>query len=90
MGWSVWSSAAEAALADAYQFAGGALPDRGLVFGGGFFFLVRAVKLGGPKVRKARRNFADPREGDVFMYHDASIALLLDVRRRLKAVEGCA
>ena len=29
--WSVWSSAAEAALADAYKFAGGLVPDRGLV-----------------------------------------------------------
>ena len=64
--WDVWSSAAEAALADAYQFAGGC-------------FLVRVVRLGGPEVRKARRNFADPQEGgDVFMYHDASAALLLD------------
>ena len=59
--WSIWSSAAEeAALADAHQFSGG--PDRGLLLGRGAF-LVRTVKLGGPKVRKARRNFADPLEG---------------------------
>ena len=57
--WSIWSSAEEAALADAYQFSGGPVPDRGLVLGRGAF-LVRAVRLGGPKVRKARRNFADP------------------------------
>ena len=25
--WSIWSSAAEAALADAYQFSGGPVPD---------------------------------------------------------------
>ena len=50
-------------------------------------FLARTVRLGGPKVRKASRNFADPPEGgDVFMYHDASSAVLLDLRRRFKAV----
>ena len=54
-------------LADAYQFSGGLVPDRGLVLGRGAF-LVRTVRLGGPKVCKARRNFADPLEGgDVFM-----------------------
>ena len=84
--WNVWSSAAEAVLADAYQFAGGPVPDRGLVMGRGSF-LVRTVRLCGPKVRKARRNFADPQEGsDVFMFHDASIALVLDLRRRFEAV----
>ena len=36
--WSVWSSAAEVALADAYQFAGG--PYRGLVLGRFFFWFV--------------------------------------------------
>ena len=60
--WSIWLSAAEAALADAYQFSGGPVPDRGLVLGR-FAFLVRTVRLGGPEVRKARRNFADPVEG---------------------------
>ena len=65
--WSIWSSAAEAALADAYLFSGGPVPDRGLVLGRDAF-LVRTVRLGGPKVRKARRNFADPLEGgDVFL-----------------------
>ena len=84
--WSIWSSAAEAAHADDYQFSGGPVPDRGLVLGRGAF-LVRSVRLGGPKVRKARRNLADPLEGGgVFMYHDASTAVLLDLRRRFKAV----
>ena len=84
--WSVWSSAAEAAFADAYQFVGGPVPDRGLVLGRGAF-LVRTVRLGGPKVRKARRNFAGPLEGsDVFLYHDASTAVLLDLRRRFEGV----
>ena len=44
--WSIWSSAAEAALADAYQFSGGPVPDWGLVLGRGAF-LVRTVRLGG-------------------------------------------
>ena len=84
--WSIWSSAAEAALVHAYQFAGGPVPDGGLVLGRGSF-VPRTVKLGGSKVRKARRNFADPLEGgDVFMYHDASTAVLLDLRCRFKAV----
>ena len=84
--WSVWSSAAEAALVDACQFSGGLVPERGVVLGRGEF-LVRTVRLGGPQVRKARRNFADPLGGcDVFTYHDASTAVLLDLRRRFKAV----
>ena len=84
--WSVWSSAAGAAFVDAYQFAGGPVLDWGLVLGRGSI-VARTVRLGGLKVRKARRNFADPLEGsDVFMYHDASTAVLLDLRRRFKAV----
>ena len=59
--WDVWLSAAEAALADAYQFAGGPVPERGLVLGRGSS-LVRTVRLGGPEIRKARWNFADPQE----------------------------
>ena len=51
--WSIWSYAAEAAL--------GPVPDGGLVLGRGSF-VARTVRLGGPKVRKARRNFADPLE----------------------------
>ena len=38
-------------LQDAYQFSGGPVPDNCLVLGGGAF-LVRTVRLGGPKVRK--------------------------------------
>ena len=49
--------------------------------------MARTVRLGGPEVRKARRKFADPQEGgDVFMYQDASAALMLDLRRGFKAV----
>ena len=44
--WMVWSSAAEKALADAFQFAGGPVPDRGLVLGKGMVRM-RSVRLGG-------------------------------------------
>ena len=54
--WLIWSSSVEAALADAYRFAGGPVPDNGLVLGRGVF-RSRFVRLGGPKVRRARRNF---------------------------------
>ena len=47
----------------------------------------RVVRLGGPEVRKARSSVADAHDaGDVFMFRDSSIAPLLDLRRRLKAV----
>ena len=86
LAWLIWSSAVEAAPADAYRFAGGPVPDSGLVLGR-VFFQSRSVTLGGPNVRRARRNFADPEEGsEVSLYHDDSTALLLDLRRRLKLV----
>ena len=86
LAWLIWSSAVEASLADAYRFAGGPVPDNGLVLGRGVF-RSRSVRLGGPKVRRARRNFADPQEGsEVSLYHDVSTAPLLDLRRRLKLV----
>ena len=37
LAWMSWSSAVEAALADAYRFAGGPVPDSGLVLGRGVF-----------------------------------------------------
>ena len=40
LAWMIWSSAVEAALADAYRFAGGPVPDSGLVLGRVFFGLV--------------------------------------------------
>ena len=86
LAWMIWSSAVEAALADAYRFADGLVPDSGLVLGRGVF-RSRTVRLGGPKVRRARRNFADSQEGsEVSLCHDVSTALLLDLRRRLKLV----
>ena len=51
--------------------------------------LFRVVKLCGHKVRKARDDAADAVDAaDVFFHGDSSIALLLDMRRRFKAVMG--
>ena len=51
--------------------------------------LFRVVRLGGHRVRKARGNVSDVVDGaGVFFYRDSSIAPLLDMRRRLKAVLG--
>ena len=84
--WLVWSGSAEAALADACRFPGGPVPVRGLVLGRGSARF-RVVRSGGPKVRKTRSNVADVREAsDVFMHRDSSIAPVLDLRRRTKAV----
>ena len=84
--WLVWSGAAEAALADAYQFSGGPLPGRGLVLGRGSASF-RVVRLGGRKVRKVRVNAADAHDAaDVFLYRDSSVVPLLYMRRRFKAV----
>ena len=86
LAWLVWSRAAEAALADAFRFSGGPLPSRGLVLGRGSA-LLRVVRLGGHQVRKARANVADALDAaDVFLYRDSSVAPLLDMRRRFKAV----
>ena len=49
--------------------------------------LFRVVRLGGHRVRKARGKIADAHDAaDVFLYRDSSIAPLLDLRRRFKAV----
>ena len=62
------------------------LPSRGLVLGRGRASF-RVVKLGGHRIRKARGYAADAHDAaDVFLYRDSSIAPLLDMRRRLKAV----
>ena len=84
--WLVWSGAAETALADAYGFCGGPILSRGLVLGRGSA-LFRVVRLGGHKVRKARGSVSDVDDAaGVFLYRDSSIAPLLDMRRRFKAV----
>ena len=86
MAWTVWSRAAEAALADAYRFSGGPLPSRGLILGRGAASF-RRVQLGGQWIRRARANAADAHDAaDVFLYRDFSVAPLLDMRRRFKAV----
>ena len=86
LAWLVWSRAAEAALADAFRFSGGSLPSRGLVLERGSA-LLRVVQLGGHRVRKARATVADALDAaDVFLYCDSSVAPLLDMRRRFKAV----
>ena len=83
--WLVLSGAAETALADAYQFARGPIPARGLALGRGVA-LFRVIRLGGHEIRKARSNVADAHDAaGVFMYRDSSIAPLLDMRRRFKA-----
>ena len=74
------------AFAGALRFAGGPVPDWGLVLGRGAF-LIRTVRLGGLLKRPVRRNAADAREGeDVHLYRDSSAARMLDLRRRLKAI----
>ena len=65
---------------------GGLIPSRGLVLGRGSA-LFRVVRLGGDKVRKASGNAADAHDAaGVFLYRDSSLAPLLDMRRRFKAV----
>ena len=54
--------AAETALADAYCFSVGPVPDRGLVLGRGAARF-RWVRLGGPNVRKVRGSAVDPADG---------------------------
>ena len=49
--------------------------------------LFRVVRLGGHKVRKARGNVSDDDDvAGVFLYRDSSVVLLLDMRRRFRAV----
>ena len=84
--WLVWSGATETALADAYRFCEGPIPSRHLVLGRGRA-LFRVVKLGGRRVREAPGNVSDSHDAaDVFLYRESSIAPLLDMRRRFKAV----
>ena len=49
--------------------------------------MFRVVRLGGYRVRKARGNVADVHDAaGIFLYRDASLAPLLDLRHRFKAV----
>ena len=63
--WDFWSSAAKTALADAYRFAGGPIPDGELVLSRGTARF-RTVRLGGPRVPKVRGNAVDSLEGGMF------------------------
>ena len=82
---SAWL-AAEAALADASRFSGGPVPSRGLILGRGSAFF-GIVQLGGPWVKSVRGNVANAVDAaDIFLYRDSSIAPLLVMRRRFKAV----
>ena len=84
--WLVWSGAAKTALADAYRFSSGPVPHGGLVLGRGEARF-RLVRLGGHKVGKVRGNAADVHDAaDIFLHRDSSMAPLLDMRRRFKAV----
>ena len=70
LAWSVWSRAAESALADEFRFSGGPLSSKGLILGRGAAFL-SLVQLGGPRVRRARANAADALDAaDIFLYRD--------------------
>ena len=49
--------------------------------------MFREIRRGGHKVKKARGSAADALDAaDGFLYRDSSIAPLLDMRRRFKAV----
>ena len=81
----MWSSAVETALADAFRFAGGFVPDRGLVLGRGGVRM-RTVRLVVPfSVQFGEMLLMHVKEG-VHLYSDSSAAPLLDLRRRLKAI----
>ena len=66
--------------------AGGPELERGVKLGWGVARF-SVVKLGGPKMRSARARCADPGDGaQVDQYRDSSIAPLIELRRRLRAV----
>ena len=81
----VGPKATETALANAFPDAG-VLNESGLETVKGKSKM-RSVALGGPKVRKSRSNFTDPIDGgNVRLYRDCYSALVLNEKRRLKAV----
>ena len=84
--WLAWSNAAEGALVNAFCLAGGPVPERGFCLGRGLARFNR-VRLDGPKVRRIRAKCSDPGDGAlVDLYRDHSVAPLVDLRRRLRAV----
>ena len=82
--WAVWSGAVESALADAYRFSGGPLPSRGLV---GVLPLLELLSLVVIRFGKLVAMLLTLMMLLMsFLYRDSSIAPLLDMRRRFKAV----
>ena len=73
-------------MLSAFCLAGGPVPERGFCLGRGLARFNR-VRLGGPKVRRIRARCSDPGDGAlVDLYRDHSVAPLVDLRRRLRAV----
>ena len=84
--WLAWSNAAEEAMVDAFCLAGGPVPLRGFCLGRGLACFNK-VRLGGPKVRRVRARCSDPGDAAlVDLYRDHSVAPLVDLWRRLRAV----
>ena len=70
----------------AFCLAGGPVPERGFCLGRGLARFNK-VRLGGPKVSRTRARCSDPGDGAlVDLYRDHSVAPLVDLRRRLRAV----
>ena len=83
--WLVWSGAAEAALADAYRFAGSQCRIGVLSWVGGL--LVSVLYVSAAFLSFQFKKNADAGEGDdVHLKRDSSAGPLLDLRRRLKAI----
>ena len=84
--WLAWSGSAERALLSAFCLAGGPVPEKGFCLGRGLARFNK-VRLGGPKVSRTRARCSDPGDGAlVDLYRDHSVAPLVDLRRRLRAV----
>ena len=75
--WLAWSGSVERALLSAFCLAGGPVPERGFCLGRGLACFNK-VRLGEPKVSRTRARCSDP--------GDHSVAPLVDLRRRLRAV----
>ena len=84
--WAAWSSAAEWCLSDAFNLAGGQVPPGSLVWGRGSAWL-RENAIGGSKMRRLRHDLLDPCcASEVYLYRNDSIAPLLSLRSRLRAI----
>ena len=71
---------------DAFCLAGGPVSVRAFCLGRGLACFSK-VRLGGPKVRRVRARCSDPVDAAlVDLYRDHSVAPLVDLRRKLRAV----